>query len=70
MGRLIRPGGEMWALSFRVPTPGGPPFDSTPEEYVELMSAAGFELVERRLLGAESHAARRGRETLVRMRKS
>jgi SAM-dependent methyltransferase len=67
MRRLIRPGGEMWALSFRVPTPGGPPFDSTPEEYIDLMSVAGFVLVERRALDAVSHPARRGRETLVRM---
>lgn len=69
MARLIRPGGEIWALSFRVPPAGGPPFDSTPEEYSELMQGSGFELVERRLLEAESHPARRGRETLVRMRR-
>ena len=68
MSRWLRSGGEIWALSFRVPTPGGPPFDSTPEEYVELLSAAGFERIEQEALTHESHPARRGRETLVRMR--
>lgn len=67
MKQWLRKGGELWALSFRVPSPGGPPFDSTPEEYVSLLTSAGFVLAEKRALDAESHPARRGRETLVRM---
>lgn len=69
MGRLLRPGGELWALSFRVASPGGPPFDSTPADFIELMSSVGFELIQQRPLTGESHPARRGRETLIRMRR-
>lgn len=67
MARFVRPGGELWALSMRAQNPGGPPFDSTPEEYVALLSAAGFATLEVRPLDAESHPSRRGRETLVRL---
>lgn len=67
MGRWLRNGGELWALSFRVPAQGGPPFDSTPEDFVTLLTEAGFALIEKRPLDAESHPARRGRETLVRL---
>jgi len=70
MQRLIRPGGEVWALSFRVTSPGGPPFDSTADEYVSILANVGFETVEVRALDSESHPARRGRETLVRMRRA
>ncbi len=67
MKQWLLEGGELWALSFRVPSPGGPPFDSTPEEYIALMTGAGFDLIEKRALDAESHPARRGRESLVRL---
>lgn len=67
MARLVRPGGELWALSMRAQNPGGPPFDSTPDEYVRLLSGVGFAVIEVRPLEAESHPARRGRETLVRL---
>lgn len=70
MARLIAPGGQMLALSFRVASEGGPPFDSTPEEYIDFMQAEGLDLLERRPLDAESHPKRRGRETLLRMRRN
>lgn len=67
---LVRPGGELWALSMRTLKPDGPPFDSTPDEFVALLRPAGFAELERRVLDAESHPARRGRETLVRLRRA
>lgn len=71
IARLVRIGGELIALSMRAMDPsGGPPYDSTPQEYVDLMSRHGFVEIERRALVEESLAARRGRETLVRMRRA
>lgn len=67
MARLVRPGGALWALSMRTLGPGGPPFDSTPDEYVALLATTGFQAIEVRALAAESHPSRRGRETLVRL---
>lgn len=70
MARLIRVGGELIALSMRAMDPkSGPPYDSTPQDYVDLMSRHGFAETERRTLTDESHPARRGRETLVRLRR-
>lgn len=69
LAAILRPGGEVWALSMRTDTTEGPPYDSLPEDYINLLSGVGFELVARRPLDAESHPARRGRETLVRMRR-
>ncbi len=62
----LHTGGELIALSFRTVFDDRPPFDITPEAFTALLTGAGFELRESRLLDLESHPARRGRETLVR----
>jgi len=69
MASMVRGGGELWALSMRTLKPDGPPFDSTPDEFVAIMRPAGFQEIARRVLDGESHPARRGRETLVRLRR-
>ncbi len=66
--RWLAPGGELWAIVLRTENTDRPPFDVTPEAYSELLRGAAFEIVETRALQAESHPARRGRETLVRAR--
>jgi SAM-dependent methyltransferase len=70
LARLVRPGGELWALNMRTPYADRAPFDSTPEEHVAVMERAGFELVLRRALDEESLGRRRGRETLLRLRRT
>lgn len=70
LARLVRPGGEVWALHMRTAYSQRPPYDSAPDEVVALYEAAGFELVERRRLDHVSLERRRGRESLLRFRRS
>ncbi|MFO0838793.1 MAG: methyltransferase domain-containing protein [Phycisphaerae bacterium] len=67
MRAAIRVGGELIAISMRTAFTDRPPFDSTPQQFADLMTANGFELRQVRSLSEESHPARRGRETLVRL---
>ena len=69
MARALRPGGELWALTFQVGTPDGPPYHTDAREYADIHIAAGFEEIEIRKLDIESHTPRQGRETLVRLRR-
>ncbi|MDA3961247.1 MAG: methyltransferase domain-containing protein [Planctomycetota bacterium] len=69
MWRLLRPGGELWAIQMRTPNTDRQPFDSTPDEFEAALTARGFIPLERRPLQAESFARRRGRETLIRLQR-
>lgn len=70
VARLIQPGGEIWALAFRTENTDHPPYDSPAEVIESHLQHLGFQPLERRILNSESHPARKGRETLVRMRRS
>lgn len=67
--RWIVPAGELLALAFRTENQDRPPYDSPPDVMLTILQKAGFEQLEVRPLDAESHPARRGRETLVRVRR-
>jgi SAM-dependent methyltransferase len=69
LARAVRPGGEVWALSVRTDNTEHPPYDSTPEDFEAALAPHGFEAIEKRPLDLESAERRRGRETLVRMRR-
>ena len=69
LARLVRPGGEVWALHMRTAYSERPPYDSDPDEVVALYAAAGFELVEHRALEDVSLERRKGRESLLRFRR-
>jgi hypothetical protein len=68
LARMIKTDGEVWALSMRTKFTNRQPYDSTPEEYRALMSAAGFICLEQEAMEPWSHQRRKGRETLVRLR--
>lgn len=68
MARLLKPGGELWALHLRTANTDRQPFDSTVEVFQACCHQAGFATVALRPLEIESHQRRRGRETLVRLR--
>ena len=68
LARMIKAHGELWALSMRTKFTNRQPYDSTPEEYIALMTAQGFHCVEQEPMEAWSHQRRKGRETLVRLR--
>ncbi len=70
LARSLRTGGELWALTFQTQNTACPPYHTDPDEYANIHIAAGFELIEIRPVGDISHAARRGRETLVRLRRA
>ena len=65
---LLRPGGQWLLLAFRTPHATRPPWDSPAWRLIADARSEGFELLELRPLRSESHPARRGRETLVRLR--
>lgn len=65
---LVRPGGQWLILAFRTPHADRAPWDSPARRVIADACAADFELLELRPLRVESHPARRGRETLVRLR--
>lgn len=67
MSRLIRPGGEIWALNIRTDYNNRQPYDCTPARYIKNLEQEGFELIDKKKLNKESHPRRRGRETLIRM---
>ena len=68
LARMIKTDGEVWALSMRTKFTNRQPYDSTPEEYITVMSAAGFICLEQEAMEPWSHQRRKGRETLVRLR--
>lgn len=67
LARMLRPGGEVFALSMRTTCTHRQPYDSTPQEYTSLLEDAGFLCLGRESMDEWSHQRRKGRETLVRL---
>lgn len=68
--RRIRPGGELWTLAFVTGDQDHQPFDSPPEAVLAAAALGGFSPLAVRTLQSESHPARCGRETLLRLRRN
>lgn len=68
--RMLKNGGEVWALNMRTKFANRQPYDCSPEDYIQLMQDQGFTCIEQRPLDEESHQRRRPRETLIRLRLS